>query len=502
MDLLDNVPSWDDVERNLGLKLRQLDHGVKAGWQSAQDGWLGVSRQVSEGASHAYGYLGGYRIDAVRQALSRSYPLIEADLRHKWASINIEQILPVLLQLVKEVALILGGSVAVGTAAGGAAGAFAFGIGAVPGAAAGAGIGLQIGNLILMGLGLKAIAEYFYDGLPACLSTLAGGMSTAWHAGDDFKPAGLDPTGGFAARSQAKIDRAAHQLAQGQEQLVSLLLTAIVTYLTRGQVKAGGVSSVEGIAERSAKLQAQISNKKLATWLAQNEEKLLAHPGLQVVKPTAAATSQSKPVLERLKKLEPKPAPDSAPPPKPRRAPPPLMSLKDAIGEQAAARWIAAGRKAAEIDPVRSAMLTDDQIGALHGYTLNEGYSWINPALRGQVPMTEKMRAFATHITEGLQQLPAYTAGKTFRGTSLPADVLDKIRMGGTTSDGAFMSTSAATGFIGDVQMQITGTSGRDISFLSAFPEAEVLYPPGVQFQVLNRIEQGSTTHIAIQEIP
>ncbi|CAO3309257.1 hypothetical protein METHP14_40177 [Pseudomonas sp. P14-2025] len=46
------------------------------------------------------------------------------------------------------------------------AGAFAFGVGAAPGAVAGAGIGLQVGNLILMGLGLSAIAEYFYQGLP------------------------------------------------------------------------------------------------------------------------------------------------------------------------------------------------------------------------------------------------------------------------------------------------------------------------------------------------
>ncbi|WP_375232398.1 DUF6861 domain-containing protein, partial [Pseudomonas savastanoi] len=75
-------------------------------------------------------------------------------------------ILPVLLQLVKEVAMILGGSVAVGTVAGGVAGAFFFGVGAVPVAAVGAGIGLQVGNLILMALGLSAIAEYFYKGLP------------------------------------------------------------------------------------------------------------------------------------------------------------------------------------------------------------------------------------------------------------------------------------------------------------------------------------------------
>lgn len=502
MDLLDNVPTWDDVERNLDLKLRQLDHGVKSTWQSAQDGWIGVSRQVSEGASQVYGYVGGYRIDAIRQAMSRSYPLIESDLRRKWASINIDQILPVLLQLVKEVALILGASVAVGTAAGGAAGAFAFGVGAVPGAAAGAGIGLQIGNLILMGLGLKAIAEYFYDGLPACLSTLSSAMSTAWHAGDDFKPAGLDPTGGFAARSQAQIDRAAHQFAQGQEQLVMLLLMAIVTYLTRGQVKAGVVGSVESIAQRSAKLQAQISNKKLAAWLAQNEERLLAHPELQEHKAAAGSASEAKAALEKLEPAKPKEPVATKPPELKKAVAPPLMSLKDAVGEQAANRWIAAGRKAAESDPVRSAMLTDDQIGALHGYTLNEGYSWINPALRSQTTLTPQMEAFARHITEGLRQLPAYTAGNTFRGTTLPADVLDKIYIGGTTKDGAFMSTSAATGFMGDVQMQVTGTSGRDISFLSAFPEAEVLYPPGVQFEVLNRIQQGSTTHIAIKEIP
>jgi len=30
----------------------------------------------------------------------------------------------------------------------------------------GSGIGLQVGNLILMGLGLAAIAEYFYQGPP------------------------------------------------------------------------------------------------------------------------------------------------------------------------------------------------------------------------------------------------------------------------------------------------------------------------------------------------
>lgn len=285
MDLLANVPIWADVERNLDQKFSELNQGVNEGLQSAHDNWNGFIRRVDNGASQAYGYMGGHRIDAVRRAMTLSYPIIQMDLKRKWALIEIEQILPVLLQLVKEVSMILGGSVAVGTIAGGAAGAFAFGIGAAPGAAAGAGIGLQVGNLTLMGLGLSAIAEYFYDGLPACLSTLQEGIATAWHAEEGVKPAGLDPSGGSASLVQERTERAARQLARGQEQLVLLLLTAIVTYLTRGQMKAGVVGSMESIATRSARLQADISNKQLAAWLARNEQKLLAQAELQVKEP-------------------------------------------------------------------------------------------------------------------------------------------------------------------------------------------------------------------------
>lgn len=285
MDLLANIPSWDDIERNLDQKFGELNQSVNEGLQSANDSWNGFTRRVGDGASHAYGYMGGNRIDNVRHAMTLSYPIIQSDLKRKWASIEIEQILPVLLQLVKEVSMILGASVAVGTIAGGAAGAFAFGVGAAPGAVAGAGIGLQVGNLILMALGLSAIAEYFYQGLPACLSTLQEGLATAWHAEDGVKPSGLDPSGGSAAQVQERTERAARQLARGQEQLVLLLLTAIVTYLTRGQIKSGVMASMDSIAARSAKLQAEISNKQFAVWLAKNEQKLLAQAELQVKEP-------------------------------------------------------------------------------------------------------------------------------------------------------------------------------------------------------------------------
>ncbi|EPN58093.1 hypothetical protein A244_10890, partial [Pseudomonas syringae pv. actinidiae ICMP 18807] len=208
---------------------------------------------------------------------------------------EIEQILPVLLQLVKEVAMILGGSVAVGAIAGGVAGSIFFGVGAVPVAAVGAGIGLQVGNLILLALGLSSIAEYFYQGLPACLSTLQEGFATAWHADEGLKPEGLDPTGGSAYVMQERIDRAARQLAKGQEQLVLLLFTAIVTYVTRGQVKAGLMGSMDSIAARSAKLQAEISNKQFANWLARNERRLLAEPELRVDEPAPLNKASEEP---------------------------------------------------------------------------------------------------------------------------------------------------------------------------------------------------------------
>jgi len=48
----------------------------------------------------------------------------------------------------------------------------------------------------------------------------------------------------------------------------------------------------------------------------------------------------------------------------------------------------------------------------------------------------------------------------------------------------------------------IRGTSGNDIAVLSGHPEAEILYPSGTQFQILNRIEQGSVTHFLLEEIP
>ncbi|HEX8587877.1 DUF6861 domain-containing protein, partial [Pseudomonas sp.] len=275
MDFFANLPSWGDIERNLDQKFSELNQGV-------DDGWNGFTRRVSNGATQAYGYVGGHNIDNVRHALDLSSPIMQMNIRRKWASINIEEILPELMKLLQEVVMIVGGSVLMGAAMGGAAGSLAFGAGALPGTAIGASVGLQVGNLIMAALGLYAIAGYFSAGIGPCLSTIYEGLCTAWQAEDGLVNPGLDPTGGSAAMIQDRIERAARLLAQGQEQLVLLLLMAIVTYLTRGQMRAGVSNSLESIATRSAKLRADISSKPIVEWLTKNEETLLRHPELQI----------------------------------------------------------------------------------------------------------------------------------------------------------------------------------------------------------------------------
>lgn len=282
MDLLTNLPSWDDIERNFGQKFSELNQDVYDGLQSAHDGWNGFTRRVSNGATQTYGYVGGHRIDNVRRAIALSAPIMQMNISRKWASININEILPVLLKMLQDVVMIVGGSVTIGAALGGAVGSLAFGAGAVPGAAIGAGAGLQVGNLIMAALGLYAITGYFSAGIGPCLSTIFEGLCIAWQAEDGLNNPGLDPTGGSAVMIQERIERAARLLAQGQEQLVLLLLTAIVTYLTRGQMRAGVVNSLESIATRSAKLRSEISNKPFAVWLTKNEKHLLEHPELQI----------------------------------------------------------------------------------------------------------------------------------------------------------------------------------------------------------------------------
>ncbi|ORM70496.1 PAAR domain-containing protein [Pantoea rwandensis] len=181
----------------------------------------------------------------------------------------------------------------------------------------------------------------------------------------------------------------------------------------------------------------------------------------------------------------------------------PKMTLAEAVGKDTADAWIAQGKaNALKNAPKLLKNLSDDQIGALYGYTTNEGYSAINPALRGTTELTPNLEAFADHATEGLLKLPAY-AGETSRGISeLPSSVLNQNQIGNVVSDPAFMSTSAKEPFSGNININIKGTSGKDINFLSQYPnEAEVLYPPGTKFKVVNRVDVDGQIFLNYEEL-
>jgi uncharacterized Zn-binding protein involved in type VI secretion len=183
----------------------------------------------------------------------------------------------------------------------------------------------------------------------------------------------------------------------------------------------------------------------------------------------------------------------------------PSMSMSDAVGDDKAAQLTAAGKAKAADSGFDTSNLSDDEIGAIHGYTTNEGYEQLNPALRGQEPMTPETQAYADHVSSGLDKLDPYV-GQTYRGTDLPESVAAQYVPGNVVSDPAFVSTDTNAGFGGkQYQMTIDGTNGRDIAGLSKYSqtESEVLFKPGTQFEVLDRTTDpvSGVTQIHMREV-
>lgn len=178
----------------------------------------------------------------------------------------------------------------------------------------------------------------------------------------------------------------------------------------------------------------------------------------------------------------------------------PQHSLSEAVGRDTADNWISSAKAKADKNNFDISRLSEDEVGAIYGYTTNEGYTALNPALRGQTEFTSELKSFSTHLSNGLSKLePA--PGIYTRGSSPPRSVADEYQIGNTVSDAAYKSTSNGNGFDGYLQEKVTSYSGRDISKLSAYEsELEVLHFPGTKFVVNNRIEQGDTVIVVLQE--
>lgn len=183
----------------------------------------------------------------------------------------------------------------------------------------------------------------------------------------------------------------------------------------------------------------------------------------------------------------------------------PAMSLEDAMPGMGDA-WIQRGREFADLrDPYLSARLSDDQVGALYGYTTDEGYTMLNPALRGMKPMTPGLEAYSQHLSDAMDVLPA-KSGTFVRGVrSLPTEILDQHVPGNIVSDPGYFSTDMIKPFKGKIQMQVEGYSGKQIDFVSEFKETnmenEVLFKPNTKFEVIDRVESHGFTHIKLKEL-
>jgi hypothetical protein len=145
---------------------------------------------------------------------------------------------------------------AIGAIIGGGVGALGGGVGAIPGAVAGADIGLAIGNGILAWAGIGFLALYVGSHFAAISSRFRSAIDTAWNSGGD----------------RLTIDASAREFAEGIGVLVSLVLQAIVVFLTKGAAKQGTSGSL-------AQLRNSLFFKKspqLEPWLIKNFPKLRA----------------------------------------------------------------------------------------------------------------------------------------------------------------------------------------------------------------------------------
>ncbi|MCC2307977.1 ADP-ribosyltransferase [Cellulomonas chengniuliangii] len=157
--------------------------------------------------------------------------------------------------------------------------------------------------------------------------------------------------------------------------------------------------------------------------------------------------------------------------------------------------------------------LTPDEVKAIYRYTTDDGYEEMNGFLRGTSPPSPqdaaRIQRDVDDAVAGLSKLPQ-TSGTYFRGTDLPADVLQRWQPGEKVSDPAFWSTSTkpsiAEEFRNGGNAFITirgGRRGVDVRALSHYGrEAEVLVLPGAPLRVMSREwDPGGFWQMAAREV-
>jgi SPP1 gp7 family putative phage head morphogenesis protein len=150
------------------------------------------------------------------------------------------------------------------------------------------------------------------------------------------------------------------------------------------------------------------------------------------------------------------------------------------------------------LDRINSSLtdkVTKAEFSAVKAYT-GSSYTKLNRALRsGDYAQNHALQAIVEAAQHGLTKMPKHT-GWVNRGVSANADLLKSIlstyRTGAVVEESAFVSTSTASGFGGNVRMRVLSKNGVDVAGLSHYPgEKEILFAPGSRFKVTG-VEKGS----------
>ena len=254
---------WSDLER----KEAELKWGGGYPGHGQQYDCMGRPAGTSAHFGGAWGYNQLGRVNRVRKALGDSGPMAQRMIVERLVGIDLSMIAGILVSACQDLALIYGGSAVAGGIVGGIGGAFFGGVGAVPGAVAGAAAGSYVGSLILGVLGLKSLVEGIAQAIPDALRHYQNGFSEAWGPArqDGRLRLGLDARGDTSA--------AAFELANGHMIVMMAILSVMTAYLTRGKGDRAVLLNEIG---RSPRL-----GPRVATWVAQNEERLRRQPALQ-----------------------------------------------------------------------------------------------------------------------------------------------------------------------------------------------------------------------------
>jgi hypothetical protein len=251
------------------------------------DSWQQLERWAGRHASGIRGEakLISARADSLQQAIRLSEGLAVYWILRDFRELDLQGVVNDIVEVLRQCLVVMltttGGGALIGGIAGGIGGA---GVGAIPGVVVGAGAGAQVGEWILIAMGLKALAEYVVKDMPDIARDYWAGIRLAW----------LAATPPPLPQQPVRVDRlavyhAAEKIARAHVAVFVLLLMGIVAYLAKGR------GSMRELAES---VRASKVGPRFAEWMVRNEQKLKAEPRLRI-RATGGSDVQPQQSLQR-----------------------------------------------------------------------------------------------------------------------------------------------------------------------------------------------------------